>query len=92
VRISIRYLAQVKRAAGCASEVLDVEECCRLQDLMRRVVDGHSEDLRRLLLSTAGELHDSILLFVGEEQVRWETPRELRDGEVVTVLAPMAGG
>ena len=49
-------------------------------------------EMRRLLLGSAGEPHDSLLLFVGEEQVRWETPRELRDGDVVTVLAPMAGG
>ncbi|HYT94884.1 MAG TPA: MoaD/ThiS family protein [Gemmataceae bacterium] len=92
MKVAIKYLAQVKQAAGCASEILDIEGHCRLQELVRRLADGHGEALRRLLLRPAGELHDSILLFVGEEQVRWETPRELHDGDVVTVLAPMAGG
>ena len=92
MKIAVKYLAQLKQAAGRASEVLDVDERCGLQDLVRRLADGRSEALRRLLLSSAGELHDSILLFVGEEQVRWEAPRALCDGDVVTVLAPMAGG
>jgi molybdopterin converting factor small subunit len=91
VKVAIHYLAQVRRAAGRASEALDLGSGCSVQELVRYVVDRHGEALRRLLLR--GEaLHESILLFVGEEQVRWETPVALKEGDVVTVLAPMAGG
>jgi molybdopterin converting factor small subunit len=91
MNIAVKYVAQVRQATGCAAEALNLEGGCSLQELVRRLADRHGEALRRLLLS-GGSLHDSILLFVGEEQVRWETPRSLRDGDVVTVLAPMAGG
>ncbi len=92
MRIAVKYLAQVRQAAGCPAEALDVEGGCSLPELVRRVADRHGEPLRRLLLNAAGGPHDSLLLFVGDEQVRGGAAVELKDGDVVTVLAPMAGG
>jgi len=42
-------------------------------------------------LDACGGVQPAILLFVGDEQVGPETV-PLRDGDVVTVLTPMAGG
>ncbi|MCC6420317.1 MAG: MoaD family protein [Gemmataceae bacterium] len=91
MRVAVKYLAQVKQATGRASEAVELESGSSIQDLVRRLADRHGEALRRLLLRD-GRLHDSILLFVGAEQVRWDSPAPLSDGDVVTVLAPMAGG
>ena len=91
MRVAVKYLAQVRHAAGCASEAVELEGGS-LRDLVLRLAERHGEPLRLLLLGSAGAPHDSLLLFVGEEQVRWEAARALRDGDVVTVLAPMAGG
>jgi molybdopterin converting factor small subunit len=92
MKVAIKYLAQAKQAAGCPAETLELDGRCSLRELLRRLADRHGEPLRRLLLGPAGTPSASLLLFVGEEQVRWETPRELRDGDAVTVLSPMAGG
>jgi MoaD family protein len=92
MRVAVKYLAQIKQAAGRASEAVELDEGCSLRDLVRRLAERHGEPLRSLLLGPAGSPHDALLLFVGDEQVRWEVERELRDGDVVTVLAPMAGG
>ena len=34
----------------------------------------------------------ALLLAVNDEQVFWETPLELRDGDVVRIMTPIAGG
>ena len=86
------FCADSCEAAGCPAETLELGDHCSLRELVRRLADRHGEPLRRLLLGPAGAPSDALLLFVGNEQVRWETPRELRDGDAVTVLAPMAGG
>ncbi len=92
MKVTVQYLAQVKRAAGCASEAVELDDASSPRELVRRLAERHGEALRGLLLGPTGEPHASLLVFVGDEQVRWEPARELRDGDVVTVLAPMAGG
>jgi molybdopterin converting factor small subunit len=92
MRVTVKYLAQAKQAAGCGSEALELDGPCALPELVRRLAERHGEPLRRLLLGPAGAPHESLLLFVGDEQVRGQTPHPLRGGEVITVLSPMAGG
>jgi molybdopterin converting factor small subunit len=92
MRVAVKYLAQVKQAAGCTSEAVEVDAGCSLRGLVRRLAERHGEPLCGLLLGPTGTPHDSLLVFLGDEQVRWEAARDLRDGDVITVLAPMAGG
>jgi molybdopterin converting factor small subunit len=92
MRVVVKYLAQVKQAAGCPSEAVELNGDGSVAELMRRLAEQHGEPLRALLLGSAGMPHHALLLFVGGEQVHGDSPRELRDGDVVTVLAPMAGG
>lgn len=92
MRVVIHYLAQVKQAAGVASESVDLDPGATVQHLVRRLVERHGAPFQRLLLDGAGELHPSILLFVGETQVSWATPHQLRDNDDISILAPMAGG
>ena len=92
MRITVEYAAQIKRAAGRASEALDLGEPSTVQDAVRQVSERHGEAMDSLLFAGAGRLHPSILLFVGDAQVRWDQPRELRDGDVLTILSPISGG
>jgi molybdopterin converting factor small subunit len=92
MKVAVHYLAQLKQAAGIATESVTLDGPCFLQTLLTHLAERHGEAFRRVLLNPVGGLQESILLFVGEEQVRWETPVDLKDGDVVTILAPMAGG
>lgn len=92
MKVTVKYLAQAKRAAGCAAETLELPGGCLLCELVQRLGERHGEPLQKLLLGPGGRPHEALLLFVGEEQVRADTERELRDGDVVTILTPMAGG
>jgi molybdopterin converting factor small subunit len=92
VQIAVHYLAQVKQAAGIASEQVEVASPCAVQDLVARLAERHGPPLRHLLLGADGRLQPTILLFVGDEQVGPDDRLELKDRDVVTLLSPVAGG
>jgi molybdopterin converting factor small subunit len=89
--VQVRYVAQVRHAAGVGSEDVEVDGPCSVQELVARRA-REREALGKVLLGPDGGLQPTILLFLGEEQVGRGEDRPLRDGDVVTVLAPMAGG
>ena len=91
MKITVKYMAQVKQAAGASSEVVELAGPCSVGECIARLAERHGEPLRRLLLEADGQVQPALLLFVGEEQVEPETAA-LVDGDVVTILAPMAGG
>ena len=92
MKVTVRYLAQARQAAGCSAETLELHGDCLPGELLWRLAQQHGDPLGRVLLGPTGAPHEALLLFVGEQQVRAETARALRDGDVVTILTPMAGG
>jgi molybdopterin converting factor small subunit len=89
VTITVRYLGQVKQAAGRGSEAVEAEAGWTVGELLARQARARPA-LAPLLLTPAGRVQPALLVFVGDTQVGPETP--LRDGAEVTVLSPMAGG
>jgi molybdopterin converting factor small subunit len=91
MRVEVRYVAQVRHAAGRAAEEVELEGPCAPRELVVRLAQSR-EELRGLLLDEGGAVKPALLLFVGDVQVDPGDPRPLREGEVVTILSPMAGG
>jgi len=91
VKIAVRYMAQLRGAAGTAAEQVELDAPCSAADLLKRLAARHGQPFHDLLLEASGDVRPAILLFVGDEQVNPETA-PLRDGDVLTVLTPMAGG
>jgi molybdopterin converting factor small subunit len=92
MKVTVEYAAQVKKAARVGSEVLDVDSATTLQQLVALVVDKHGAELRSVLFAANGDLQRSILVFVSDQQVRWDEHLELKEGDVVTLLSPISGG
>ena len=90
MHVTVHYLAQLRRAAGCASERLAVEAGATLADLLARLGEQRGDPFRGLLLDEQSRIQKSLLVFVGEEHA--DASRPLRDGDCVTILTPMAGG
>ncbi len=90
MRVTVHYLAQIKRAAGCGSESVDAALSVSLRDFLRALADRHDAAFRALLVDDAGEPRNSLLFFIGDEHAGLARP--LADGDAVTILAPMAGG
>ena len=90
MQVTVQYLAQLKRAAGCSSERVEAKESATLADILRLAAERHGAPLRDLLLDENSEPRRSLLFFIGDDHA---TPtRGVRDGDVVTILTPMAGG
>lgn len=87
--LTVHYMTQMKRSAGCSSETVDTDAAV-LRDFLRGLAERHDSTFRTLLLDDTGEPRKSLLFFVGDEHA--ELSRLLRDGEAVTILAPMSGG
>lgn len=92
MKVTVNYLAQLKQAAGISSESVELNAPCSVQELVTRLTEKHGEPLRSFLLDPTGSLRTSILLIIGETQVHWETPVQIKEGDVVTFLSPLAGG
>jgi molybdopterin converting factor small subunit len=89
MHVTVHYLAQFKRAAGCSSEDIETPPGM-LRDFLRLLADRHDSAFRALLLDDDGEPRKANLFFVGDEHA--ELSRLLNDGDTITILAPMSGG
>jgi molybdopterin converting factor small subunit len=92
MRVTVRYMAQLRAAAGVAEESVELAGPCTASDLAARLAERHGDALRRLLLGADGRLSPVILAFVGERQVGSGEQLPLKDGDLVTLLSPIAGG
>lgn len=92
MKITVEYAAQVKKAAGKAADSIEVPDETTAQEVVRQIAKVHGEGFSHLILTDDNQLHPSILLFVGDDQIAWETPTPLRDRDVVTILSPVSGG
>lgn len=90
--VTVEYTAQLKRVSGAAREDFELDDSSSLIDLVNAIADRHGEELTRMLKTTDGAPQTTIIPFVGDDQVRWDTSDALRDGVTVTLLAPISGG
>ena len=56
------------------------------------MAENHGEPLAGYLLDESGRLRATVLAFVNEEQVDWETARPLGDGDELVFMSAIAGG
>ena len=88
--VTVHYMAQIKRAAGCANEKVETAEAVTLRTFLQSVAARRGAEFRALLLDDADEPRKSLLFFVGDDHA--DLGLVLRDGDALTILAPMAGG
>ncbi len=86
--VTVTYAGQAREAAGTPSETSAAPD---IAALVRDVAARHAA-LRPLLLRADGSPHPSLLVVLGDEQLRVDDPRPLPDGAVVTLMTPIAGG
>lgn len=92
MRVTVQFFAQLGAAAGAPSATVDVDEPCTAQELLGRLAAERGDAFREMVFDGAGALRPSILLFVGDTQVRWSVPRPLADRDTLMLATPIAGG
>lgn len=92
MRVTVEYFAQLRGSTGVPSRTVDIDGECTAQELITRLAEEYGQAFRSLVLNGNGALQPSILLFVGERQVRWHEARALADGDALFLASPVAGG
>jgi len=92
MKVHVEYVAQMKAGAGVDAETLDVPAPVTAKSFIAAVTERHGDKLQTMLLDDAGNLRSSVLVFVGDAQVEWDSAEPIGEGSKVTLLAPLAGG
>ncbi len=92
MKITVRYLAQIKHAAGVSIEQIEAAPDRTVREFVVDLAEQRAGPLRDALLNPDGNPRRSVLLFVGERQVAAGEDVSLRDGDELLILSPIAGG
>ncbi|HOL95687.1 MAG TPA: MoaD/ThiS family protein [bacterium] len=92
MKITVEYSAFLKQHTGRAAETVETGGPCTVQELLRGLAARYGEPFHSALLDQNDRLRPVLLLSVNEEQVNWHQPAPLHDGDIVTILSPIAGG
>ena len=93
MQVTVEYAAQIKRVAGVARDVIELDGPCEVAEIARRVAANRGEGLAEILLDENGQPRPSILVFLGNLQLRWDdTTTRVEDGLTITLLSPVSGG
>ena len=92
MQITLEYVAQIKMAAGKASETLTVEKEALLGSVLKDAAPRLGAEFSALLFDDAGTFRPSLLIMVNDEQVDPNPAFPLNDRDRITLLSPMSGG
>jgi molybdopterin converting factor small subunit len=92
MQITLEYVAQIKKAAGKASETLTVDKEAALGQVLKSAAQRLGREFAELLFDEAGAFRASLLITVNDEQVDANPALPLNDRDRITLLSPMSGG
>lgn len=92
MKIDVQYVAQMRSAAGCSGETVDVDPGTTVAGVLRHIADCHGDPLCGLLLDDSGGIRPTAVVFLGDTQHDPGDDEPLSEGATVTLLAPLAGG
>ena len=92
MKVIVRYLAQAREAAGRGSEEVELGEPTTVHDFVVRLARQNGVLFARMALDASGCPHPSLLVIIGDEQVRPGAARKIKEGETITIMTPISGG
>lgn len=90
--VTVRYMSQLKAAAGTGEEQIDLETPCPLSDLFDQLGNVHGDMLKRLLCDASGQPQPTLIICIGDKQIAPGDNAQLSDGDEVTLMTPISGG
>lgn len=92
MKITFEYLGQLRHLAQCDSESREVEVGTTLPDLIESIAISYDEMFKAILLDNAGSILPSTLILMGDAPLNSDDWPNLKDGDIITLLPPIAGG
>lgn len=88
MKITFNYYAQIRRFAGTETETVAVVPGATVLGALKTL--NHGDEFAALLFDASGALHPVIILVVNGVPSAPDQP--VKDGDVVHVFSPVAGG
>ena len=92
MKVTVNYFGQVRQIAGKESEAGDYRESLGLCELVADLAEKYGSEFRGIVLDASGQLRPSLLALINGQAVDKGARAELKDGDEVTLLPPIAGG
>lgn len=94
MNIKVRFEAQLRQAAGTDIVDITLDEFNSITNVFSVVSEQFGKDVSSRLLDQEGNPQKSLLLFVNDQPVAYDSINvsSLCDGDVVSILPPIAGG
>jgi len=91
MKLTVRYSGLARAAAGKASEEIDLPAPADLRTLLAELSRRHGPAMHPLL-AIGDHGAPAVLAFVGDQQVTWQSPVALKEGDEIMLLSPISGG
>jgi molybdopterin converting factor small subunit len=92
MQVTFNYFAQVRQAAGVASDRVSVSENADVVAALAALAERHGDEFRALVLDPTGGIRTSLLTLVNGQLVPHGEKRPLAEGDQVSLLSAVAGG
>ena len=92
MKITFEYLGQLRHLAQCDSVSREVVAGTALPDLIVSIATGYDDMFKAILLDDSGNILPSTMILMGDDPVNREEWPILSEGDVITLLPPIAGG
>ena len=92
MNVEISYYAQIRLAAGGASERATVAAGTTVVALLTTLAARHGDTFRRLVLDDANRPRPGIIVLVNDRPVASGADPALAEGDRVSLFSPVAGG
>lgn len=92
MNIEITYHAQIRLAAGSASEKVAAEPGTTVVALLTARAACHGEAFRRLVLDDHGRVRPGIIVLLNDRPLAPGADPALADGNRISLFSPVAGG
>ena len=90
--INVKYTAQLRKAAGVAEQKIYIHEKDTLQNLLKKLCQNHSDDLKNLLFDQQAQYRNSVLIVHNGSQIHYHANSALQSGDTILLISPISGG
>ncbi len=91
VNIKMKLWGQLKKVAKVATIDLKTESK-DLEGIIKDLTKIQNAELAKLLLNDDGSCRHSILGFENDVQIDWNKELNIKDGDIISLMSPIAGG
>ena len=90
--VELSYYAQIRLAAGGASERVEAAAGTTVTALLQARAEKHGDAFRRLVLDDTGRVRAGIIVLVNDRPLGPGAAPTLAEGDRVSLFSPVAGG